>query len=296
MYIQVVICFFLCLQFSSFSLLRSFLKDTTPICTVLLYSEVIKLVVCSFFAKDISSNICTEKMILIPAAIFIVMNIVSYTLLCEISATTYVMLMQLKLPTTCIVSYLTINKKFSHGKIFSVLLICLSSLNICKSKQVTKQYITFRQIFFALSEVLLSSFCSVYLQKIFKDKQHIWVRNIEFCFISIPFYLSLIYYNESTLSVTYIGIIFSTLASLGGILVALSLLYCGAVGKTLVSSCSLVVVTTIEHILYNTTPSFSTFTFYLISVISLIYYNYDTIESGSSKILSRPLLEEESNT
>ena len=296
MYLQAVVCFFLCLQFSSFSLLRSLLKDTTPICTILLYSEVMKLIVCSFFTKNIKSNIFTEKMILIPAAIFVVMNIVSYTLLCEISATMYVMLMQLKLPTTCLFSYLTLNKSFSNSKFFSVVLIFLCSINICKSKQVTTQYINFRQLCFALSEVLLSSFCSVYLQKIFKDKQHLWVRNIELCFISIPFYGALIYYNDNTFLTTYVGIMFSTLASSGGILVALSLLYCGAVGKTLVSSCSLVVVTTTEHILYNTVPSFSTFTFYVISVISLIYYNYDTIESDNSKILSRPLLEEESNT
>lgn len=296
MYLQGVICFFLCLQFSSFSLLRSFLKDKTPICTVLIYSEIIKLIVCSFFAKDIKSNICTEKIILVPAAIFIIMNIVSYTLLYEISATTYVILMQLKLPITCMVSYLAVNKNFSLNKIFSVFLICLCSINICKSKQVTKQYINFRQLFFALSEVLLSSFCSVYLQKIFRDKQQIWIRNIELCLISIPFYVALTYYNESTFLTTYIGIMFSALASLGGILVALSLLYCGAVGKTLVSSCSLMVVTITEHILYNTTPSFSVFTFYVISITSLIYYNYDTIEGGNSKTLSRPLLEEESNT
>ena len=49
MYLQLTISVLLSLQFSSFSLLRSFLKDSTPICTILLYSEVIKFFVCSIF-------------------------------------------------------------------------------------------------------------------------------------------------------------------------------------------------------------------------------------------------------
>ena len=93
---------------------------------------------------------------------------------------------------------------------------------------------------------------------------------------------------------TQVGIMFSILASLGGILVALSLLYCGAVGKSLVSSFSLVVITTIEHILYNTVPSFSIFTFYIISLTSLMYYNYDiVVDFENNKMFSRHLLEEE---
>tara|TARA_B100001989_G_C24546327_1_gene471045 strand:+ start:1712 stop:2464 length:753 start_codon:yes stop_codon:yes gene_type:complete len=249
------------------------------------------------FVKDIRSEIFKEKMIILPALMFIVMNIVSYNLVSEISATTYVMLMQLKLPATCIISYLTLQKKFTNQKIFSVFLVCICSINICNEKQVTKHYITITNIIFALSEVILSSICSIYLQKIFREKQTIWIRNVELCIFSIPFYIFIIFHSENTFVTTRTGLLFSLLASCGGILVALSLLYCGAVGKTLVSSASLVMVTTVEHILYQTIPKFYLITFYIISTTSLIYYNHDIFEFDESKVaVSRPLLGEESNT
>ena len=296
MYSQGLIYFLLCLQFSTFSLLRSILKDTTPICTILLYSEVIKLIICCFFVNDIKSKIFTEKIIIVPTFLFIIMNIISYNVISEISATSYVTLMQLKLPATCILSYFTLQQNFTCQKVFSIFLIFICSVNICKEKQVTNQYIGNKNILFSLLEVILSSICGVYLQKIFRGKDHIWIRNLELCIFSIPVYIILVHNNESTFITTHTGLIFSVIAASGGILVALSLLHCGAVGKTLVSSVSLVLVTIIEHVLYKKIPRFNTITFYTIIISSIFYYNHDLIKFYETNSLHsrRPLLEEES--
>ena len=57
-------------------------------------------------------------------------------------------------------------------------------------------------------------------------------------------------------------------------------------------------VTTCEHIVYQSLPRLYLLTFYIISTVSLIYYNHDIFEHDylTVPVSQRHLLEEESNT
>lgn len=297
--IGCLVSILLLIQFSSFSLLRSLLSDSTPICTVLLYVEILKLLVSSICARDRRSNLFQRPFaILVPTLSFVLMNLISYWVVSNTSATAYVMLMQLKIPMTCVVSYCVLNLRYSIDKIFCIFLICVSCMNICVSKKELKSNsLNFLTIGGCLVEVFLSSLCSVYMQKIFENKlELLWIRNMELSFLSMIFYICMIVFNDYPFNCSFVGYIFSVLGASGGILVALTLIYCGAVEKTIASSLSLVVVGIIEHIIYNRYPSITIGSFYIICFVSVLMYHSDILSKKEREILkspSTPLLSEE---
>ena len=128
----IIVSVLLLIQFSAFSLVRSVLNDDTPTPTVLLYVEIIKFCISIVCAKNIRTNIFKRPLaIFVPTICFVCMNIVSYGVIAHISATTYVMMMQLKIPMTCIVSFIVLKSRYSWNQLFCIFLICLSCVNIC---------------------------------------------------------------------------------------------------------------------------------------------------------------------
>ncbi len=295
--IDIVVSVLLLIQFSSFSLARSAIEDDTPTSTVLLYVEIIKFCVSTACAQNKHANLCQKPFaILVPTLCFVCMNIVSYYVVSQISATTYVMLMQLKIPMTSIVSFVLLKSKYSINQMFCIFLICLSCMNICYSKKEIKHisHLNIITIGGCILEVFLSSMCSVYMQKMFDNKLDLlWIRNMELSFLSMLFYTCIILYNNYPFKCSLVGYMFSALGACGGILVALTLIYCGAVEKTIASSMAIVVVAIAEHLIYNTFPVITNVSFYSICFASVFMYHAEKLNKVSEKNVDYPLLREE---
>lgn len=266
----------LSIQFSTFSLLRAFMKDTTPVTTVLMYVEVLKLIFC---ACMMGKGRLFEKthLIIVPATCFVMMNIVSYLVVAHVPATLYVMMMQLKIPLTYTCSYCVFKEELKAYQTLAVIFICICCMNISLKGELSNTDL----LYYAgmLFEILLSSLCSVYMQIMFEaSKNDIWTRNVELSMLSLPVYIGINSYSHYAWTCTSVGYLFAFLGAFGGILVALTLLHCGAVAKTISAACSVIIVTVAEHVLTKTMPGIHLISFYIICILSVLLYSIDTIK------------------
>lgn len=290
--IGAVVSFCLCMQFASFSLLRSMLHDTTPVCTVLFYVELLKFAVSLCMMRGQLKGCFSRPFhICAPILIYTIMNMVSYIVIAHIPASTYVMLLQLKLPMTCIVSCLSLSQRKGVQQTIAILLVCISCANIVNKNSIDNSRIDPIYVLGTLLECALSAISSVYMQIVFEnDIKNLWIRNLEFSFLSLPIYTSIILFNDYPWTCTRIGYMFSGLGALGGILVALSLIFTDAIEKTLSSSLSIIVVTISEHVIYRKVPSFVSISFYAICLLSVLLYSSNTLCEAKSDEAYKPLI------
>ena len=289
----------LCLQYAAFSLCRSILHDTTPVYTVLFYVELLKLVVSLFMARRQLDKFCARPLaILVPVLCFMLMNIVSYIVVANVPATVYVMVMQLKLPATYVCSYFALSNKMTLHQTFAVAFICISCANIAQKNPIGNHQVGSIYILGMLFETVLSALSSVYMQKVFENNlETLWIRNVELSVCSLPAYAAVILYNDYPWRCTDIGYLFSCLGAVGGILVALTLIYTDAVAKTISSSVSVLLVTLCEHAIYREVPSVAFASFFTVTLLSVLLYSSSAFEQGDvakyAKFQELPLLQEE---
>ena len=296
--IGIVVSLLLLVQFSCFSLLRSALNDSTPASLVMFYTELIKLCISFVCANEKKGELFRNPFAtLLPTICFVCMNMVGYTVAAQMSATTYVMMMQLRIPMTCLVSYLVLDARYSCNQMFCIFLICLSCMNICYDKREISPNVSLDVVHIGgcLLQVSLSALCAVYMQRVFeRNVALLWVRNVELSLISIPFYACIIAYYEIPLHCSSVGYLFSVIGALGGILVALTLIYGDAVEKTLATSMALVVVAIAEHVIYGHWPRLTNVSFYTICFASVLAYNVEKWKTNSeNNTVHTPLLNEE---
>lgn len=276
--ISVTVSVLLCVQFSIFSVTRSYIKDTTPISVLLLYSEFLKFVY-SFLMSYKERHILFKDVtkVLPVCALFIVSNIISFWSMTKVSASIYVMFMQLKLPWTMILSKIITDKIFTVPQVFSVIILFICCINVASRKNMNNSELEFLPILSMVTETLISSTCGIYIQKMFDNSnKKTWLRNTELSILSIPFYLTVCFYKNYSVYITNYGWMFSFLAAIGGILVAYTILYCGAMTKNVVTAFSIIVVTTSEHIIYFKVPTFSNSSFYLIGSLCVLLYSFSS--------------------
>jgi hypothetical protein len=184
-------------------------------------------------------------------------------------------MMQLKLPWTLITSVIILRKHFTSTQITNVLFISICCTNIVSKNDIQSFRATDPLAILAMVvETLMSSLVGVYMQRVFADSRNsIWIRNAELAILSIPIYGGIIWHIECDFIPTSMGIVFSCFAAGGGILVAFTIVYCGALSKTIATSFSIIVVTVVEHILYSTIPGINSVSFYAICTLSIINYS-----------------------
>jgi drug/metabolite transporter (DMT)-like permease len=296
--IALLVSIGLCLQYAAFSLCRSMLHDTTPVYTVLFYVELLKLVVSFFMARRQLDKFCARPLaILVPVLCFMLMNIASYIVVTNVPATVYVMVMQLKLPATYVCSYFTLSKKMTLHQTFAVAFICISCANIAQRNPIGNQVESI-YILGMLFETALSALSTVYMQKVFENNlETLWIRNVEMSVCSLPAYAALILYNDYSWRCTSIGYLFSCLGAIGGVLVALTLIYTDAVAKTISSSISVLLVTLCEHVIYREVPSVAFASFFTVALLSVLLYSSSAFEQSEvatyTKFQELPLLQED---
>lgn len=289
---NVVVPILLCIQFSLFSLMRSSLKDETPICVILTYCELLKLL-CSFIVSYPNRNLIFKdpKLVLPPTFCFIATNLVSYWTITKVSASTYVMFMQLKMPWTILTSWIVLGKIFNLNQNIAVILLFITCVNISNKKNLDNTSLEYLPVLGMVSETLISSLMGVYIQKVFDSSfEKTWLRNVEISCLSLPFYISVTVYNGYSFVPTLYGAIFSLLCAVGGLMVALTIMYCGAMSKIVSTSFSIILVTVAEHMLYRKVPSIQTSSFYVIGIISIIQYSFENLKQRNQIIEEESLI------
>jgi drug/metabolite transporter (DMT)-like permease len=98
-------------------------------------------------------------------------------------------------------------------------------------------------------ETVLSGASSVYMQQIFDhDLQTMWSRNVQMAVLSVVYYgaASVLTSCEEWYLATAADVSIAFLGGIGGLLVALSLTYAGAVEKTIATTVSMILTILIE--------------------------------------------------
>ena len=282
---SIVVAALLSLQFSSFTLMRARIRDSTCTSCVLLWSEVMKAALSTCAAGTDARLVFRDPWpIAIPAACFIVMNIVSFWCVARVSASLYIMMMQLKLPWTLFTSWLVLERRFTAAQVIAVFLIAIACANILMHESQITLGGEYWPIVGMVVETLLSALCSVYMQKVFANSfTSMWVRNAELALLSIPVYAAIVQYRQCEWIPTQTGTAFALLASAGGILVALSLLYCGAMAKNIVTSSSIAMVTVADYMFDHRVPSFSHASFYVVCMLSIVLYSVTSVPVATTR-------------
>ena len=111
-------------------------------------------------------------------------------------------------------------------------------------------------------ETALSGLMSVYMQSLFEMTPLImWRRNVQLAAFSTVFYMGVATFNrecataqKSWLALELNAMLLALLSACGGILVALSILFAGAVGKVVATSSSIALTVFAEALLVNQAP------------------------------------------
>eukprot|EP00124_Ichthyophonus_hoferi_P002567 Ihof_evm6s179 gene=Ihof_evmTU6s179 len=264
---KVIVLVLLCLQNSGYALLRRYsqgilLQKATP-SSILLVGEIIKLLYSALriFASPGASSaplgetlphkalyiVSTSRPMLVPAGVYLIMNLLSYASLQRIDAGLFTVFSQGKLLTTGVFSVLMLNRSLHVRKWRALMLSVLGTILISHQtmpiielgQQKRTEFLV--GIAAVVSEVVLSGFVSVYFEKVLKAKINmeitptVWDRNIQLAFFSI-----LIYYPRAIRDAqgeglfngwTSLTLLVSVVGAAGGILVALCVKYTDAIVK-----------------------------------------------------------------
>ncbi|CAL6447165.1 unnamed protein product [Bathycoccus prasinos] len=248
----------------------------------------------------------TATPMLVPAFVYLVVNLISYPSLQRVDASVFTAISNLKVLATAIFAQILLNSRISNRVwrtltqlVLGVTLISWESSpnNPVIHKRVHQNWYEHISdmfdlsyafgVFLALVQTMLSGFGSVYFEKVLKkrikeDEEEnlgkkldvespssaslakssspfssteldVWDRNIQLALCSILIYMPIsIYETKGNLfqGWTFLVIVIAALHALGGILVALSVLYSSSVTKTVAVCAALVLTTVFGHVLF----------------------------------------------
>lgn len=279
----------LCLQNAGYTLLRKWTTSNENVSSkeILFVSEVLKIVfsVYMILSEDIEGAksdapgtgiqkltwlVTNSKKMLILAAIYGAMNILSFVALEYIGAGEFTICAQLKILSTAGFSVLILRTSLSPTKwraltllVFGCILVASPNFNNSGSENnaLTGQLFGYAAV---LTEVVLSGFASIYFEKVVKSTTEvitIWERNFQLGLYSLLMYGGIIMYESifaddeawdkraawSNWSV--ITVLVAVLGAAGGLLVAATLKYADSILKTLAAAGAIVLSTVLGHYL-----------------------------------------------
>ena len=248
----------------------------------------------------------TATPMLVPAFVYLVVNLISYPSLQRVDASVFTAISNLKVLATAIFAQILLDSRISNRVwrtltqlVLGVTLISWESSpnNPVIHKRVHQNWYEHISdlfdlsyafgVFLALLQTMLSGFGSVYFEKVLKKRAKedeeenlgkkldvespssassakissfsssteldVWDRNIQLALCSILIYTPIsVYETKGNLfqGWTFLVVVIAALHALGGILVALSVLYSSSVTKTVAVCAALVLTTVMGHILF----------------------------------------------
>jgi len=257
---------------------RGTLKDNYSTSSVLLVMEIAKLllsavqVVFSEEPSDVPSGSPLSKYcfllrhgttMMVPAAIYLIMNILGFLALTHIDAATFSIIAQMKVFTTAVFSVIVLGRSLAPRKWRALLTLTLgvvlisheglpksSSNDDPTSQHQMSEYVL--GIGASAGDVILSGFVSIYFEKVLKsvtETYSVWDRNFQLSFWSICIYTPIIFYDNPTdpfKGWTPMAAVCGAIGGLGGVLVALSIKHTDSIMKTIATTGAIVLTTVLN--------------------------------------------------
>ena len=249
------ICVLMALQFTSFALCRAHIPNDQCDSVSLLYGEVIKaLVSVVILFRSGSQRLCHDiHLAFIPVACFCTMNLLSFWALRRVSAALFVVILQLKLVWTAFFSYLLIGRVLSHVHVLTMIGISVGVALVSLPSDEDQLHKTEPWGVAALVvETMLSGFSAAFTQMSFRSELvTMWTRNAQMATLSSMVYCAIAFSNSCDANPTTTGMLFAVISALGGLLVALTILFVGAIEKTITTNVSMVLTFVIESVVFQ---------------------------------------------
>lgn len=260
-----LICVGVSLQFSFFAIGRATFERKAKDSVILFYSEVLKFMVSLLYAKRLRYSFYEWTISFIPCAAFMVMNMLTMYCTKYISASVFVVLNQLKLVFTAIFSVYFLKRKLMLVSSLALCTICLGCITAGyeeshdNTNAVSQENIT--AIMGLVTETMISGATGVLMQGIFNNESTaMWQRNVQISFMSMVVFFAVTMYDSHEIgtfaTMSMYDALLSCLSATGGILVALSIRHCGALEKTISTSCAVCLTLTFEMVSKQSLPTF----------------------------------------
>ena len=242
--------------------------------------------------------ICHSWKMLVPAVIYLVMNILGFVALGHLDAATFSIVAQMKVFTTAIFSVMILGRQLRPRKwralgllVLGVLLISNEALppgarasfasgNMPSDADAASALRSFAiGMAASFGDVLLSGFVSIYFEMVLKSKSEtfsVWDRNFQLAFWSALIYAPIMLYDNPTdpftgWSTVTVGC--AMVGALGGVLVALSIKHTDSIAKTIATTGSIVLTTVLNAAFMQGPFTLPIWAGALIVVISVFNYN-----------------------
>mmetsp|Transcript_19849 Transcript_19849/g.49655 ORF Transcript_19849/g.49655 Transcript_19849/m.49655 type:complete len:355 (+) Transcript_19849:159-1223(+) len=303
-YMQVAILIATCTQNTGYVLLRRFsqgvLREKASPAAILLVGEIMKLVTSmAMIVRDPENSGVqrdltwrgkfawwgrTSKVMLVPASVYLTMNMLSFVALARIDAGLFTILAQAKILTTALFGRVMLGKELHERKWRALILVALGAMLITNQRAPAKvgnvdSYDFYVGTAAALLEITLSGAVTVYFERVLKGTttpHTVWDRNIQLAAMSgltfVPIALMETRGQFIFADFGLVTFLVSFLGALGGILVALCVRYTDSVMKCLATCASIVLTTSLSSLLLGATVDFVIAVGSTIVVVSILNY------------------------
>ena len=285
--LAIAIPVLLAVQSSGFVLLRAHQVLDECDSIVLFWNEILKMAVALGMSirhrRSLAEYASGLHVALFPVGCFTAMNLLSFWSLKRIPASLSAILIQLKLVFAALFVWLFLGTRVSASRAFAIVAIFLGCAAVAVlsrqegelgggGEEVGLGGVASQERMLAVlglvMEAMLSGLAAVYMQSIFNmSLDTMWVRNVQLALISALVYLGNAWRAVSapnafwalagpgaggevcSLRMSGEGWVLAAVSASGGVLVALSLLYVGAVGKAVATGASIALTLVLEHLM-----------------------------------------------
>ena len=281
---------------------QGILKETASASSMLLAGELFKLVV-SIYAvlswegatsapagpDKVKYLMARSLPMVVPALVYLGMNLLSYVALERIDAGTFTIFAQMKLITTAICSVVFLKRSRSLRRWRALLLMVLATMIISlhdkpinsSDSELWSWLIGAAAV---LLEVTLSGFVSVYFEKVLKGSElSVWDRNLQLAVYSCFIYYPLHIYSTGDIypfnGWSTVTVITSALGAAGGLLVALCIKHLDSIIKSIATSGCTVITMVVAYFLQGAPLSLESSIGAALVIMAIFNYN-DDAESG----------------
>jgi len=228
------------------------------------------------------------------AALYGVMNVLNFVAARRLSASTFTVLVQLKILATAVCSVTMLSRSLSFTRWRAVLLLVLSSIVVatrssdgstCELCENASEHAL--GVVAVLCEVAGSGFASVYFERVVKATDSglsIWARNVQLAFYSSFFFIAMRIYESVNGSMplghgwSLLVVFLSFTGALGGVLVALTIKYADALAKTMAITGSIGVLTLVDYTVLSVPMSNCNLIGVACTMIGVLNYALDTTD------------------
>lgn len=222
--------------------------------------------------------IMTSGPMVVPAVIFLAMNLLSFVALRRISASAFTLIQQSKIIFTAVLSRLFLSRVLSYTKwralvtlVCALVIICIetkpshspasttqpiSTAPVPLPDDDSRRWLEYSVGIAAVSvESFLSGLSNVYFEKVLKSTPlSLWERNVQLACYSLLIYVPMAFHAHPTSILfgwSWVTWVVAALSALGGILVGLILNYMDSIAKNLSLSIAIVLTTLFDHFFFN---------------------------------------------